>query len=301
MIIEKAIEEIGRIFLGKKHIIEYSLACLISRGHLLLEDIPGVGKTTLALSIAKTLGLEFKRVQFTSDLMPSDITGSSVYEKNKGDFIFKRGPIFTNVFLADEINRSSPKTQSALLEAMAERQVTADGVTYKLPEPFFVIATQNPLEQFGTFPLPESQKDRFTMRLHIGYPERLIEKEILKGEDPLKKVKTINPILSREDILLIIEKAEKCYISEEIIDYILDIVQLSREHPSVLTGISTRGARHLLNVAKALAYIRGRDFVIPDDVKELSIAVLSHRIIVKEEVSAEEVIKDIISSVKMPV
>jgi len=190
MNIERAIEEIEHFFIGKRHIVELSLACLLSRGHLLLEDIPGVGKTTLALALANVFGLEFRRMQFTSDLMPSDITGSFIFDRSKNSFVFKRGPIFTNVFLADEINRAPPKTQSALLEAMAERQVTADGYTFPLPSPFFVIATQNPVEQYGTFPLPESQKDRFSVRLKIGYPERDTEKNILKGEDPLQKVKT---------------------------------------------------------------------------------------------------------------
>ncbi len=300
MKVHKAISEIEKVFLGKKHIVEYSLACFFAKGHLLLEDIPGVGKTTLALSIAKVLGLEFRRVQFTSDLMPSDITGSSIYNRQKGEFIFKKGPIFTNVFLADEINRASPKTQSALLEAMAEKQVTADGVTYRLPEPFFVIATQNPVEQYGTFPLPESQKDRFTIKLSIGYPERDIEREILKGEDPLKRVKVMNPVIEKEHLAKLLNEVENCYISGEVIEYILDIVKYSREHPSIITGVSTRGARHLLNVSKALAYIRNRDFVIPDDVRELAKFALSHRIVVREGENAEVIMEDIINSVKAP-
>ncbi len=300
MDVNKAIEEIEKVFLGKRKIIEYALACFLAKGHLLLEDIPGVGKTTLALSIAKVLGLDFKRIQFTSDLMPSDITGSFIFDKNKGDFVFKRGPIFTNLLLADEINRASPKTQSALLEAMAERQVTVEGYTYDLPHPFFVIATQNPVEQFGTFPLPESQKDRFTLKLNIGYPQRDIEKEILKGEDPLRKVKELKTIFNKDSLTELIESVRKCYVSDEVIDYILDIVTASRENNMIITGISTRGAIQLLNVSKALAFIRGRDFVIPDDIKELSVYALSHRIVVKEGINPESLIEELVNNVNVP-
>ncbi len=300
MNVKRAIEEIEHFFIGKRHIVELALACLVSRGHLLLEDIPGVGKTTLALAVAKVFGLEFKRMQFTSDLMPSDITGSFIFDQSRGEFVFKKGPIFTNVFLADEINRAPPKTQSALLEAMAEKQVTADGNTFPLPSPFFVVATQNPVEQYGTFPLPESQKDRFSIRLRIGYPERETEKEILKGEDPLQRVKAMKPVLRKEDLENLQKRADSCYVSDDVIDYVLDIIQRTREHPSILTGVSTRGAMQLLKVSRAMALLRGRDFVIPDDVRDVAPFVLSHRIIPREEADGESVIREIVEEIKIP-
>ncbi len=300
MDVKRAIEEIEHFFIGKRHVVELALACLISRGHLLLEDIPGVGKTTLALAVAKVFGLEFKRMQFTSDLMPSDITGSFIFDQSKGEFVFKKGPIFTNVFLADEINRAPPKTQSALLEAMAEKQVTADGNTFPLPSPFFVVATQNPVEQYGTFPLPESQKDRFSVRLRIGYPERETEKEILKGDDPLQGVKAMKPVLRKEDLEDLQKKADNCYVSDDVIDYVLDIVQRTREHPSILTGVSTRGAMQLLRVSRAMALLRGRDFVIPDDVRDVAPFVLGHRIVPREEADGESVLREIVDEIKIP-
>ncbi len=300
MDVKRAIEEIEHFFIGKRHVVELALACLISRGHLLLEDIPGVGKTTLALAVAKVFGLEFKRMQFTSDLMPSDITGSFIFDQSKSQFVFKKGPIFTNVFLADEINRAPPKTQSALLEAMAEKQVTADGNTFPLPFPFFVVATQNPVEQYGTFPLPESQKDRFSVILKIGYLGRETEKEILRGEDPLQRVKAMKPVLKKEDLEYLQRRADNCYVSDDVIDYVLDIVQRTREHPSILTGVSTRGAMQLLRVSRAMALLRGRDFVIPDDVKDVAPFVLSHRIVPREETDGEAVLKEIVEEIKIP-
>jgi MoxR-like ATPases len=235
---------------GKEKAIELTLICLFSKGHLLIEDLPGLGKTTLAIGIAKTLGLNYGRVQATSDLLPSDIIGVSIYNKNTNEFEFKPGPIFNNIILVDEINRATPKTQSALLEAMGEKQVTVDGKTYKLPQPFFVIATQNPVEQYGTFPLPESQLDRFLMKISIGYPSREAEKEIIKGGSKREELYKIQPFITKEEIIKIQEEIKNVYVSDKIADYILDIVWATRESKYLESGLSTRGTLAIVNTAK---------------------------------------------------
>jgi len=269
---------------GKDEALKLALITFFSRGHLLIEDFPGLGKTTLAIAIAKVLGLSFGRIQCTSDLLPTDITGLSIYNKNTGEFEFHPGPIFNNIVLVDEINRATPKTQSALLEAMGEKQTTIEGKTYKLPGPFFVIATQNPVEQFGTFPLPESQMDRFTMKIHIGYPTRGAEREILQVGSRREDLYSINPVMNGEEVLFIQEDIRKrVIVSEKIVEYLLDIVEGTRNSAYVLAGISTRGVLAIISVAKATAYFCGRDFVIPEDIKDVTRHTMPHRIIFREE------------------
>jgi len=288
---------------GKEKAIELTLICLFSKGHLLIEDLPGLGKTTLAIGIAKTLGLDYGRVQATSDLLPYDIIGVSIYNKNTNEFEFKPGPIFNNIILVDEINRATPKTQSALLEAMGEKQVTVDGKTYKLPQPFFVIATQNPVEQYGTFPLPESQLDRFLMKISIGYPSREAEKEIIKGGSKREELYKIQPFISKEEIIKIQEEIKNVYVSDKIADYILDIVWATRESKYLDSGLSTRGTLAIINTAKTNAYLEGRDFVIPEDIKKLYKYVIPHRVIFKPEYESqkEEIIKTIVESIPTPI
>jgi MoxR-like ATPase len=288
---------------GKEKAIELTLICLFSKGHLLIEDLPGLGKTTLAIGIAKTLGLDYGRVQATSDLLPSDIIGVSIYNKNTNEFEFKPGPIFNNIILVDEINRATPKTQSALLEAMGEKQVTVDGKTYKLPQPFFVIATQNPVEQYGTFPLPESQLDRFLMKISIGYPSRVAEKEIIKGGSKREELYKIQPFISKDEIIKIQEEIKNVYVSDKIADYILDIVWATRESKYLESGLSTRGTLAIVSTAKTNAYMEGRDFIIPEDIKKLYKYVIPHRVIFKPEYESqkEEIIKTIVESIPTPI
>lgn len=301
MDIEVIKHEIGKILRGKDHIINYSLICFLSGGHLLLEDIPGVGKTTLALSMAKVLGLSFARIQFTSDLLPSDILGVSVYDQSKKSFVFKRGPIFSNLLLADEINRATPKTQSALLEAMAEGKVSIDGVTYELPQPFFLIATQNPVEQYGTYPLPESQLDRFSMRLSLGYPDEETEAQILRGENPLEGVEKLKPVVKPQEILSVMDRIKRFYVSPEVARLAVSIAKATREYPEILLGVSTRGLIHLINCAKAMAYTKDRDFVVPEDILELAPLCLSHRIITRDGKPAEAIVTSIVEGFRISV
>ncbi|MFN3871168.1 MAG: AAA family ATPase [Aquificaceae bacterium] len=301
MDIEVIKHEIGKILRGKDHIINYSLICFLSGGHLLLEDIPGVGKTTLALSMAKVLGLSFARIQFTSDLLPSDILGVSVYDQSKKSFVFKRGPIFSNLLLADEINRATPKTQSALLEAMAEGKVSIDGVTYELPQPFFLIATQNPVEQYGTYPLPESQLDRFSMRLSLGYPDEETEAQILRGENPLEGVEKLKPVVKPQEILSVMDRIKRFYVSPEVARLAVSIAKATREYPEILLGVSTRGLIHLINCAKAMAYTKDRDFVVPEDILELAPLCLSHRIITRDGKPAEAIVTSIVEGFRINV
>ncbi len=269
---------------GKDIPLRLSLLTFFSMGHLLIEDLPGLGKTTLAIAIARILGLSFGRIQCTSDLLPTDITGLSIYNKNTGEFEFHPGPIFNNIILVDEINRATPKTQSALLEAMGEKQATLEGKTYKLPNPFFVMATQNPVEQFGTFPLPDSQLDRFMMKIGIGYPERSAEKRILKSGSSREELFSIKPMMTKEEVVRIQEEIrEKVFISDKVLEYTLDIVGATRTSKYLSAGISTRGVLALTAAAKTTAYFHGRDFVIPEDIKEIAGHTLPHRVILKEE------------------
>lgn len=298
MNLEAIRSEIGKVLKGKDEIINYSLVCLLSGGHLLLEDIPGVGKTTLALSMAKVLGLSFARIQFTSDLLPSDILGVSVYDQSKKSFVFKKGPIFNNLILADEINRATPKTQSALLEAMAEGKVSVDGITYELPKPFFIIATQNPVEQHGAYPLPESQLDRFSMRLSLGYPDPETEAQILRGENPLEKVEKLKPLVKTQEILSLIDIIKRFYVSPEVAKLVVALGQATRQHPKILLGVSTRALIHLVSCAKALAYTKERDFVVPEDILELAPICLSHRIITRDSEAPQSVINNIVENLR---
>lgn len=302
-ILKSVISSLSEYVQGKEKAIELTLISLFSRGHLLIEDLPGLGKTTLALAVAKILGMDFGRIQSTSDLLPTDITGLSIYNKNTQQFEFYPGPIFNNIVLVDEINRATPKTQSALLEAMAEKQVTVEGKTYRLPRPFFVIATQNPVEQYGTFPLPESQLDRFMMRISLGYPSRQAEKEIIIGGSRREALSEIKSILSKEKVVEVQEYIkDRVYISEKVADYILDVVWATRESRYLYSGLSTRGTLAIAYTAKTRAFFEGRDFVIPEDIKYLSKYVITHRVIFKPEYEnqKEEVIRSIVEQVPVP-
>jgi MoxR-like ATPase len=300
------ISNVSKVIIGKKEVTEKILVALLSGGHVLIEDVPGVGKTTLVHAIARSIGCSFKRIQFTPDLVPSDITGLTVYNMKNGEFEYKQGPIVSNLVLADEINRSSPKTQSSLLEAMQEKQITVDGSTYKLPAPFMVLATQNPIEYEGTFPLPEAQLDRFTMRITMGYPNFIEEKKILstyKEENPLNKIEAV---VSQEEVALMKQEVEKVFVDESIQDYIIQITQLTRTHHDIYLGCSPRATLSLFNASRALAYIRGREYVIPDDVKELIYVTLAHRLMLKSEAKIQSknensVLAEIIKSVRVPV
>jgi MoxR-like ATPase len=299
--IEYITQSLSDYLQGKEKALGLSLISFFSRGHLLIEDLPGLGKTTLAIGIAKSLGLSFGRIQCTSDLLPTDITGLSIYNKSAGEFEFHPGPIFNNIVLCDEINRATPKTQSALLEAMEEKQVTIEGKTYKLPKLFCVIATQNPAEQFGTFPLPESQLDRFMMKISIGYPSRDAEKEILKIGSKREEIYLIEPVMNHEEVMHIQEEIiKKIYISDKILDYTLSIIQATRGNGYLSAGLSTRGALTITNTAKTNAYFRGRDFVIPEDIKELAEYTIPHRVIFKEEyenLNKREIIKSLVDEI----
>jgi MoxR-like ATPase len=270
--------QLNRVILGKDAQIRLCLACLLARGHLLIEDIPGVGKTTLAHAIARTLGLSFQRVQFTSDLLPADVLGVSIYDRETGKFRFQRGPIFAQLVLADEINRASPKAQSALLEAMEERQVTLDGQTMPLPEPFFVIATQNPQEQVGTFPLPESQLDRFLMRVHLGYPAAAAERELLSGVDRRELVNSLKPVVSADVLRTLQQGVLEIHVAPALLDYVQALVAHTRSAAGLSVGLSPRAAIGLLRAARAWAMIAGRNTVIPEHVQAVFAAVVEHRV-----------------------
>jgi len=302
--IDFIIKSLSNYLQGKDVPLRLSLVSFFSRGHLLIEDLPGLGKTTLAIGIARSLGLTFGRIQCTSDLLPTDITGLSIYNKSTGEFVFHPGPIFNNIVLCDEINRATPKTQSALLEAMGEKQVTIEGKTYKLPRLFSVIATQNPVEQFGTFPLPESQLDRFMMKISIGYPSRDAEKEILKLGSKREELYTIEPVMNKEEVVRIHADIEaNVYVSDKILDYTLTIIEATRKNGYLTAGLSTRGALTLISTAKANAYFRGRDFVIPEDIKELSGYTIPHRVLFKEEyetLDKKEIIQSLIEAIPTP-
>ncbi|MCS0583931.1 MoxR family ATPase [Massilia pinisoli] len=273
-----AARQVSQIVVGKDQQVRLAVACLLAGGHLLIDDVPGVGKTTLAHALALALGLRFNRVQFTSDLLPADVAGISVYEREKNGFVFHPGPIFTQVLLADEINRATPKTQSGLLEAMEERQVTADGVTRALPEPFFVIATQNPAHQVGTFPLPESQLDRFLMCLSLGYPDPAAERALLMGEDRRAMLKTIEPVMRPEELVDAQRSLRAIHASGALVDYLQALAQASRSGKLFAEGLSPRAVLALLQAARAWAALEGRDHVIPEDVQTLLVPVCAHRL-----------------------
>jgi MoxR-like ATPase len=289
----RVLESAGRIILGKEHQIRLAVACLLARGHLLIEDLPGVGKTTLAHTLARLLGLDFQRIQFTSDMLPADIVGVSVYDREKGGFEFHPGPVFAQVVLADEVNRATPKTQSALLEAMEERQVTAEGRTRPLPDPFFVIATQNPSHQIGTFPLPESQLDRFLMRLELGYPDRAAERELLAGADRREMATRLDPCIAKDELLALQVSVRAVHAADALLDYVQALVDHTRISPQWQNGLSPRASLALLAAARAWALLAGRDHVLPEDVQAVLPAVAIHRLRPAAEATARMTATDI--------
>jgi MoxR-like ATPase len=276
--LERLEKGVVTVLKGKEGVARLAVVALLSRGHLLIEDVPGIGKTTLANALARSLGLSFQRIQFTSDLLPSDLTGLSIFNQRTGDFDWRPGPIFSNIVLADEINRATPKTQSALLEAMAERQVTSEGVTRPLPDPFMVIATQNPTEHHGTYPLPESQLDRFAMRIGIGYPDLESEREMLRSRDSVDPVDSLESVLSPTDLRQIQSRVADVRFADDLVSYLLEIVDRTRNSDAFELGISPRGSLALHRCAQAMALIEGRDFCIPDDIKRLVVPVFAHRV-----------------------
>jgi MoxR-like ATPase len=275
-------ENVERVIRGKSEVVQFCIAALLAKGHILLEDVPGVGKTTLAHAIARSLTLSFQRIQFTSDLLPSDIVGVTIFNQDQQEFEFVSGPVFTNVLLADEINRATPKSQSALLEAMSEGTITVEKRRLPLPDPFMVIATQNPIEHVGTYPLPESQLDRFLMKLTIGYPSPGDEKKLLRAGGAQDVLEHLQPVLEAAEVQDLQASVAGVHVSESLVDYLMTIVQTTRSHAEVALGVSTRGALTYFKACQALAMVSGRDFVIPDDVKRLAAPVLSHRILMKD-------------------
>jgi MoxR-like ATPase len=301
--LDHALDVLNGIILGKAVQVRLCVACMLAGGHLLIEDIPGVGKTTLAHALARVLGLSYQRIQFTSDLLPADITGVSVYEREQSLFRFHPGPVFSNLVLADEVNRATPKTQSALLEAMEEGQVTADGETHPLPKPFFVVATQNPTYQIGTFPLPESQLDRFLMRIRLGYPGPAMERELLKGDDRRALLAVADPAISPQLIESLQETVQRVFASEALLDYLQSIVRYTREHSDYESGLSPRAAISLLRASQAWALLHHRDAVLPEDVQAVLPAVVGHRLRPRQEASGrdpEDIGKELLEAVPVP-
>ena len=300
--LDEVTARIGEVILGKDTPVRLALACLLARGHLLIEDLPGVGKTTLAHALASTLGLQFSRIQFTSDLLPADILGVSIYEQGKGSFAFHPGPIFAQVVLADEVNRATPKTQSALLEAMEERQVTVEGETRNLPDPFFVIATQNPTYQIGTFPLPESQLDRFLMRIHLGYPDNQAERALLAGQDRRRILPTITPLLNPQLLAQLQDRAETIHASAALLDYVQALLNHSRQSSDFAMGLSPRAGLALLRAARAWAMMAGRDHLLPDDIQIVLPSVVNHRLrsATDSETGASENLSRLLLDVPIP-
>ena len=304
--VHKIADNIEKVIIGKRQVIEQTLVGLLCGGHILLEDVPGVGKTMLAKSIAISLGCVYKRLQFTPDLLPSDITGVSIYNQQAGEFRFLEGPVFANIVLADEINRASPKTQAALLECMEERQVTIDGQTRVLPKPFFVLATQNPIEFEGTYPLPESQLDRFLLRQSIGYPAREQERQIVVRQSLQSPLDLLTPVTNADDFTAMQQSIKLVHVSDAALDYLLNVVEATRTHQDLYLGTSPRGSMVLYRAAQALAIVKGQDFVLPDHIKQLAPRVLGHRIIVRPEArisgaTAENIIADILDTVPVDV
>jgi len=302
--VEKIVSNVSKVIVGKEEITKLLLTAMVASGHVLLEDMPGSGKTKLAKALSKSVDMQFSRIQFTPDLLPTDVTGLNVYNKEKNEFVLRKGPVFTNILLADEINRATPRTQAGLLECMEEHQVTIDGTTYRLNEPFFVIATQNPIETTGTFPLPEAQLDRFLMKLSMGLPSFEEELSIMDRYMETDPLDTLSAVAKAEDIETLRDSAKKVYISEDVKKYILNLVTETRKHPKVLAGASTRGTLALMNAVKAYAVVSGRDYVIPDDVDKLAVYVLAHRLVLSyHQGNSEEagnIVKQIISTLEKP-
>jgi MoxR-like ATPase len=304
--LENALRSVIR---GKDDVVRLALVSILARGHLLIEGVPGVGKTTLGQALARSVDCSFQRVQFTSDLLPSDVLGISVYSALEQEFEFKRGPVFTNVLLADEINRTAPKTQSALLEAMNEGQVTVDAHSYTLPQPFLVIATQNPIEHHGTYPLPESQLDRFLLRVRMGYPDAQAEREILRSEAGVSQLESLRPVLTGADVLEMQEAVKQIRVDESLVNYALEIVAKTRKSEFLSLGVSPRGSQALYRAAQAMAFLEGRNFCTPEDFKPLVVPVFAHRIVVnnlyssmlRKSEQSDQVLKEIIETVAVPV
>jgi MoxR-like ATPase len=298
--LRQALRLLEGVILGKENQLRLCISCLLAGGHLLIEDVPGVGKTTLAHGLAHALGLSCHRIQFTSDLLPADIVGVSVYQRDSGRFSFHPGPVFAQLVLADEVNRATPKAQSALLEAMEERQVTVDGVSHPLPEPFFVVATQNPAEQVGTFPLPESQLDRFLMRIRLGYPERALERELLRGEDRRALLRRLPAAAAPAALLRLRDEVSRVHASEALLDYVQALVAWSREHPGYGAGLSPRAAIALLRAARAWTLLDGRRAVIPEDVQAVTPAVVGHRLRTEGESTGDDPGERLVAAVPIP-
>jgi MoxR-like ATPase len=305
-IIEKILLNIEKVMIGKRNVAELSLIALLAEGHVLLEDVPGVGKTMMVRALAKSVNANFRRIQFTPDLLPSDVTGISIYNPKEMEFQFRPGPLMGNIILADEINRTSPKTQSALLEGMEEASVTIDGITHRLQKPFFVMATQNPIEYEGTYPLPEAQLDRFLLKMKMGYPEVHEEIEVLNRAQKVPPIEDLYPVIDLEGLLALQKEIKEVYVDDTIKRYIVDIVNMTRRYPGVYLGASPRGSIALMKAAQAYAFMYGRDYVLPDDIQYLAPFVLSHRIILKSEakfegISAEEIVNRVIMRIPVPV
>ncbi|MEH7076268.1 AAA family ATPase [Neobacillus drentensis] len=304
--IEKILVNIEKVMIGKRDVAELSLVALLAGGHVLLEDVPGVGKTMMVRALAKSVNANFRRIQFTPDLLPSDVTGVSIYNPKEMEFQFRPGPLMGNIILADEINRTSPKTQSALLEGMEEASVTIDGVTHQLDKPFFVMATQNPIEYEGTYPLPEAQLDRFLLKMRMGYPDLQEEMEVLNRAQRVPPIEELTPVIDLGGLLDLQREIKEVFVDDTIKRYIVDIVNRTRGHGSVYLGASPRGSIALMKAAQAYAYMYGRDYILPDDIQYLARFVLSHRIILKSEakfegISAEELVNQVVARVPVPV
>ncbi len=301
----QVVSNVERVIIGKHREVELALIALLCQGHVLIEDVPGVGKTMLARAFAKSLGCTFRRIQFTPDMLPTDVTGTSIFNQQTREFEFRPGPIIAQVVLTDEINRATPKTQSALLEAMEERQITVDGVTYAMPVPFLVLATQNPIEYEGTFPLPEAQLDRFMMRIHLGYPNAQEEVQMLESQQRVHPIEQLRQVIGAQELIQAQQAIREVYVDRLIKEYIVAIVEATRRHPDVYLGASPRGSLALVKTTQAKAAIRGRDFVSPDDVKELTDATLAHRLILSpaarlKKIDARGIVNEIVNSVPVP-
>jgi MoxR-like ATPase len=304
--VQKIIDNVEKVILGKNRVIKLALAAMMAEGHILFEDVPGVGKTILVRSLARSIGCSFKRVQFTPDLLPSDITGVSIYNQKNNEFEFREGPILSQVVLADEINRATPRTQSALLESMAEKQITVEGISRRLADPFIVMATQNPIEYDGTFPLPEAQLDRFLIRLEIGYPEEQDEQQILENLQLQHPVETLKAVMTDQEFIELQDDVKKVHVDQKLRKYIVSLVNQSRNHSDLELGASPRGSIALMKMAQAWAVVNERDYIIPDDIKEIAPAVLAHRLIIKSKsrlrgADKEKIIAEIVRRTEVPV